>query len=161
MNFVLTELQGALSGVCEAILDYPDTRTGFRTEPVVALGVRGLDMINSGEMTYLGLRTVGGVLQEVYGFTAELRISADIYAPKAQSASKCRELAFSVAAALMAKLPSGLRISSLNYTEIEFDQALLMFRLPATLTTTAQILISPDDEGEFTNYELKGVTVGV
>lgn len=161
MNFILSELQNALGGVCKSVLEYPQKGAEQRNEPVVALGVKGVDMTNTGEMKYLGVKNEGGVSREIYGFSADFKLSADIYAPKALSASACRELAFDIAAALMVKLPSGLRVTGMSYGEIEFDQALLMYRLPSVLSAAAYICVSPDDEGEFVNYELKGVTVNV
>lgn len=162
MNFILSELQNALSGVCEAVLEYPAVGAGLtRTAPVVALGVKGVQMSGVGEMEYLGVKNLGGAVREVYGFSADLRLSADIYVPRELAASGCREIAFDIAAALMVKLPSGLRVTGMSYGEIEFDQSLLMYILPSTLTAGAYVLVSPDDEGEFLDYELKGVTVSV
>ena len=126
---------------------------------VTAVGVRETVIEPGGGLEYLGRRTDEGTqgVREVYGRRMALKLSMDVFAPRALGADGCEEAAERVMQALMTALPEGLKLRELHLGQTEWDKVTGMFRLRASAAYEAYFLCEMvEDETVFTDFVLKG-----
>ncbi len=104
---------------------------------------------------YLGETRSGGQVREVYGKRLEGVISVDI---RAQRAAECEEGAETAAAALLGKLPEGIRPGELSWEALTWEKQTGLFLRRGKLRCEALFLAERgDQETEFLDFVLKGV----
>ena len=126
---------------------------------VTAVGARETAIAPGGGLEYLGRRTDEGTQEtrEVYGRQMELKLSMDIFAPRALGADGCEEEAERVMQALVTALPEGLKLRELRLGQTEWDKVTGMFRLRASAAYAAYFLCElTEEETVFTDFVLKG-----
>lgn len=128
------------------------------TGPVAVIGVAQAAGKPMGLGGYLG--TVydpdAGTEQEIYGRILEVTVSVDVYAPG--GADACESAMETAAETLMAGLPAGLRLRSLQWGQTEWDEDSGLYLRRGTAEYTAQFTATASAEtGEILDFELKGV----
>jgi hypothetical protein len=139
LDAVLNAVVEALSSAgLSAVRQFPDSAIGRDSGPVVCVGLRSNKLISSGAGDYMGERTDGGTVSEIYGFRMAPVIALDIYSPDngENGAEGCVKAAEAVGAALPA-FPSGLKSRELVCGETKFDGETEMFHMPADLSCAA------------------------
>lgn len=123
-------------------------------DELICVGLRGGKLLSSGAGEYLGLRSDGGSLCEIYGFRAELCVCMDIFA---RTAKRCAELLDGIGGAL-GGISGGLRDTALSCGEAAPDTDTGMYLLPVEMTGIAWFTAAQDeDSGEFLDFTLRGV----
>ena len=141
------------SGI-DAAAEFPDGFAKKISGPTVRVGLRSCALTSSGCGEYLGLTTVNGAQEELYGSRAELCVELDIFAP---AAAECAAAGDSAAAALSA-LPAGLKTREFTCRPAEFDETAGAFRRRCELKCFAYLVrTAAADSGEFTDFVLRGV----
>lgn len=128
------------------------------TGPVAVIGVAQAAGKPMGLGGYLG--TVydpdAGTEREIYGRMLEVTVSVDVYAPG--GADACESAMETAAETLMAGLPAGLRLRSLQWGQTEWDEDSGLYLRRGTAEYTAQFTATASAEtGEILDFELKGV----
>lgn len=105
---------------------------------------------------YLGeTRGDDGQVREVYGKHLEGVISVDV---RAERAAVCEEAAETAAAALLGKLPEGVRPGELSWEALAWEKQTGLFLRRGSLKCEALFLAERgDQETEFLDFVLKGV----
>lgn len=157
---VLSTLTAALTAAgLDAVRAYPATALDRSRGPVVCVGIRENKLLSPGMGDYLGQRSDGGTVRELYGLRAECRISLDVFSPddETHGAAGCVRCGEAIVSAL-GDLPAGLRLRSLRFGEAGYDRGSGMFRMTAELNCAAFLTRERDaDTGVFTDFTLKGV----
>lgn len=156
LDAVVTALCGA--GLA-ALRQFPDSELDRDSGPVVCVGLKSNKLVSSGAGDYMGEKTDGGTVSEVYGFRMEPVIALDVYSPDdgENGAEGCVGTAEAVSAALP-EFPSGLKVRELVCGETAFDGATEMFHMPVALSCAAFLTREMNGEtGEFSDFVLKGV----
>ena len=97
-----------------------------------------------------------GTEREIYGRMLEVTVSVDVYAP--DGADACESAMETAAETLMAGLPAGLRLRSLQWGQTEWDEDSGLYLRRGTAEYTAQFTATASAEtGEILDFELKGV----
>jgi hypothetical protein len=159
LDAVLDAVVSALTAAgVNAVRQFEPSEAG-RDCAVVCVGLKSNRLVSAGAGDYMGEKTEGGVVSEVYGFRMEPVIALDIYSPDdgVSGAQGCLSVAEAISAALE-DFPSGIKSRALIYGETRFDGATEMFHLPAELCCAAFLTREMNAEtGEFTDFVLKGV----
>lgn len=156
---MLDTVIGAFIGVLrdsgiDAVREYPGTRLGRKTAPVVCVGAKSGKLSGSGMGEYLGTDRYDG--REIYALRLELVLGMDIFAPPGYEGG-CLSV-FEKISSLLPRLPSGLRPSALVSGEVLPDADTEMLRSGCEMHCTASLLGEADGEtGEFLDFKLKGV----
>lgn len=147
------------NGVSAAVCEYPFAAKGRYTQPVLTVGLKNGTGGPSGFKEYLGEKTDGdtGLVREIYGQRLDVTFGLHIYSPQSadHGAVGCAALLGEVASALE-DLPEGLKIKEFIWGETEVDQKLGMFHCETELKCTAFLYAEMSDDGEFSDFELKG-----
>ncbi|NCB51060.1 MAG: hypothetical protein EOM54_04150 [Clostridia bacterium] len=160
LDAVLDAVVAALtaSGV-SAVRQFPDSEIDRDSGPVVCVGLKSNKLVSAGAGDYMGERTDGGVVSEVYGFRMSPVIALDIYSPAdgENGAEGCVSAAEAISSAL-SEFPSGLKSRELVCGQTKFDGTTEMFHMPVELNCAAFLIREMNGEtGEFTDFVLKGV----
>jgi hypothetical protein len=159
LDAVLDAVVAALKAAgISAVRQFPDSEAD-RTAAVVCVGLRRNKLVSAGAGDYMGERTDGGIVSEVYGFRMEPVVALDVYSPDdaENGAEGCLAAAALIAAALPA-FPSGLKPRAFSCGETTFDGISEMFHMPAELGCSAFLTREMDAEtGAFTDFVLRGV----
>ena len=132
-----------------------------RTHPrkaVTAVSLRGCAVRPGGFRDYLGERynKEADRWEEIYGCKAKLTFGLDIYAPGQDGGSQCQQ-EFDRLADLFhgGELP-GLRLESLSREETVYDGELGLFRCPVQAVCHAFLYAVAEEDGVFTDFEVRG-----
>lgn len=154
---LVTALQGA--GLT-AMGAYSEEQLKQYQTAVTAVGVREMRITHAGALEYLGERydAVRDVVLEVYGRKMLLKLSLDVYAPRALGAESCEIAAETVTQTMMTALPGGLRMKEIDWAETKWDRDYGMFRLSAEAEYEAFFSAETSEENVvFTDFILRGV----
>ena len=144
---------------CAAIESYSEEQLKRYATAVAAVGTKETVIEESGAAQYLGEKVDEGTQEarEVYGRRMALKLSMDVFAPRALGADGCEEAAERVMQALMTALPEGLKLRELHLGQTEWDKVTGMFRLRASAAYEAYFLCEmAEDETVFTDFVLQG-----
>lgn len=148
------------AGMEGVVRDFPDGGKKRYSRPVVAVGVKAGTGFSAGFKEYLGekFRDDLGAWVELYGFRLDLTFGLSIYSPKGEphGAAGCQLMLDRLSEAA-GKLPDGLKVRSLSFGEVSFDQVTGMFLCQAQLECAAFLYVEMDEDGEFLDFMLKGV----
>lgn len=156
LDAVVSALNAAGAG---ALRQFPDAPLSRDAGPVICVGMKRNKLVSAGAGDYMGERTEGGTVSEVYGYRMEPVLALDIYSPDGgeYGAAGCLSAAAAVGAALP-NFPAGIKPRALTCGETAFDTETGMFHMPAELSCAAFLTRELDAQtGEFTNFVLKGV----
>ena len=131
-----------------------------RSTGVICLSVGRRETESEGFGDYLGQKTdADGNWQEIYGKRMELLLEMWVYVPAEQGAQGCEELSERTTQVLLGQLPSGLRLRSLKWEQVEWDKNSTMFLQKGQAVCRACFIASASEETEaaLLDFELKGV----
>ena len=138
-----------------AVQAYPEGRLN-RDMPCVTLSVENAEFTRSGWGSYLGTKSEGGVVSELYGGRAELSLKLTVYTPAWQGSDEARRLLDESCSALAEGLPN-LHIKKISCGEPGFDGESEMFSCPCRIECSAYLVKSRSEEtGIFSDFYLKG-----
>lgn len=128
-------------------------------ESVVAVGFRSGESRGDAFSFYLGMQTDPETLgeREVYGMRLDMTLSLDIYSPAMAGAAGCERTLEALHQVLLKGLPAGLRPESLQWEEMEWDEATGMFLRKGSLACCAHFTASVSEDGALlSDFILKG-----
>lgn len=129
-----------------------------RTQPVVAVSLRGCQVGPAGMRDYLGERFAPetGRWEELYGTLAEITLGLDIYGPRALGERGCAEVFSRLAEALGGGGPEGLRVKSLTCGETSYVEREDLFRCEAQAVFRVYLYAAADGDGVFSDFVIRG-----
>jgi hypothetical protein len=144
---------------CAAIESYSEEQLKRYATAVAAVGTKETVIEESSAIEYLGEK-VDEMTQEmvaVYGRKMLLTLLIEAYAPRTMGAAGCEEAAETITQAMMAALPEGLKLRTLQWGKTGWDKTTGMFRLDASAKYAAYFVAeAAEDETVFTDFVLKG-----
>lgn len=147
-------------GVKNVILRLPVGDRYRYSEPVVTVGLADTTEIKSVNVEYLGEKydAETGESPEVYGKKAEVTLGIRIYSPVGEKygAEGCAGVFDDILSALE-DMPEGLRVLSLSIGETKFDRNSGMLMSYAVMKLSAYLYAEKAADGEFLDFNLKGV----
>lgn len=159
LDTVLDAVVAALTAAgLSALRQFPESEAD-RAAVAVCVGLKRNRLVSAGAGDYMGEKTEGGVVSEVYGYRMEPVLALDVYSPDdgENGADGCMKAAALIAAALP-DFPSGIRPRELSCGETAYDGITEMFHMPAELGCSAFLTREMNAEtGEFTDFVLRGV----
>lgn len=163
LESVLEAVIGALKkGGLEAGGEFPFESRRL-TGPWICVYAGDCRSLDSGFGGYLGLKARDdGSQTELYGRRLELELLFDVYAPlKAGGSELCRRTADKLRG-LTETFPQGLRILELSGGRMTAEEGMGAYRCSFRASCAALFLAEAyGDEGEFSDFVLKGVVDGV
>lgn len=147
-------IQGGIS----AVTAWSGEEKRRRSEPVVAVSLRGCRGAPSGFQDYLGERynAAAGRWEELYGRRAKLTFGLDIYAAGRGGAAGCQAVFDRMAETLRDGAPLGLSLASLSRGEIRYEEETGLFVCPAWAVCDAYLYAVADEGGAFLDFEVRG-----
>lgn len=135
---------------------FPGKWAAERTTALAAVSVGAAEGRALGLGGYLGeVRGKDGQVREVYGKRLEGVIAVDV---RAERAAECEAGAETAAAALLGKLPEGIRPGELRWEALAWEKQTGLFLRRGSLKCEALFLAEGGDEGpDFLEFVLKGV----
>ncbi len=128
------------------------------TGPTAVVSLRGGQVSPAGFQDYLGQRKredTGG-WEELYGRQARLTFGLDLYAPEGTGDEAVRQELDRLSSALLAGGPEGLAVEEFSWGELAFDSAARLLKRPAQVVCRAYLLRAEQEDGLFTDFELRG-----
>ena len=140
----------------EAETAFPGKWAAERKTPLATVAVGAAEGRALGFCGYLGeTRGEDGEAREVYGKRLEGVITVDV---RAERAADCEEGGETAAAALLGKLPEGIRPGELSWEALVWEKQTGLFLRRGNLRCEALFLAEAgDEEPEFLDFMLKGV----
>lgn len=135
---------------------FPDKWAAERKTPLATVAVGAAEGRALGFRGYLGqTRGKDGEAREVYGKRLEGVITVDV---RGARAADCEEGVETAAAALLGKLPEGIRPGELRWEALAWEKQTGLFLRRGKLQCEALFLAETgDEEPEFLDFMLKGV----
>ncbi len=140
----------------EAVEAYGEKKFAQPVGALAALGLRQAQIDRVGLLDYLGERydEMRGTVVELYGRELKLTLSLDTYAKNARDCEACAEKA---ALSLLTALPSGLRVETMRFEGVEWDEQYGLFAQRGSIACTAFFTAQADeDETVVQDFILKG-----
>lgn len=127
-----------------------------RNTVAVAVSLKSGSLTASGCGNYLGVCHDGGIIKELYGTRAELKISIEIYTPAADKhgEGECMRLLESICSCVGDI--QGIKLKGIESRETVYDTEAEMFRCDCTAELTAFLVRESDECGGFTDFVLRG-----
>lgn len=144
------------AGGLEAEAAFPGKWAAERKTPLASVSVGTAEGRALGFRGYLGeTRGEDGQVREVYGKHLQGVVSVDV---RARRAAECEEGVETAAAALLGKLPEGIRPGELSWEALAWERETGLFLRRGKLKCEALFLAERgDQETEFLDFVLKGV----
>ena len=134
---------------------FPEKWAAERKTPLATVAVGTAEGRALGFDGYLGeIRGEDGQVREVYGKRLEGVITIDL---RAERAADCEEGGETAAAALLGKLPEGIRPGELSWEALSWEKQTGLFLRRGTLRCEALFLAETSGGPEFLDFILKGV----
>lgn len=143
-----------------AMAAWPAATRERLTEPVAVVSVKQCRNENAGFRNYLGRRfnEESNGWEELYGRKLLLTLGIDIYTPAALGGGACQSM-FATLTEAFQEEPAGIKISGFSRGETAFQEGVGLFYCPTELECLAYLYVVADEEGEFLDFEVKGVTI--
>lgn len=140
------------------VLAWPETMRKRLDRPVVVVSLRSCEGGPTGFQDYLGERfdEKTGIWQELYGKRVKVVFGLDIYAPRESGVEGCQTIFNTLAGALNSAGPTGLHISVLSSKETLFQTTSGLYYCPAEGVCEVWVYAVADEEGIFSDFEVKG-----
>ena len=147
-------------GLSAAVLAHEPGRKARWSIPVVALSMDSCSCGSGAFLDYLGCRQNPETQdwEELYGKRMQLCLGLDIYAPGDMGGRACG-MVFEELCGCLGQLPDGLQAREIRCGETSFDQVTGMFRCRAKLDCGAYLCAARQEDGEFTDFRLRGVMI--
>lgn len=163
-------MSAGLERICQVMADYLKQQgveavtawpmTGRKGQgPVAAVTLRGCQVGPGGFQDYLGERydDQAGVWEERYGRRAKLIFGLDLYAGEKGDGRQLQQAFDGLAGALLLGGPEGLQVEEFSGGETEYDPDSRRLRQRAQAVCTAYLSRVVKTDGEFVDFELRGV----
>ncbi len=140
---------------------YPFGKMKDYETPVVAVAIEEAESTSSGAGNYLGIFSDAETGdRELYGRYLEVTLGLHIYSPdnKEHGAEGCQRVFGQIVSAFSeSSLP--LKVRSLQCGKTEYDSVVRMYKCTATVKCRCFMTAEIREDGEFTDYILKGVMI--
>lgn len=144
-----------------SVCAYPFGKMKKYNAPVVAVTVEEADAASSGAGDYLGIFTDPEKGErEVYGRYLEVTLGMYIYSPEGnEHGADALQRVFGQIAAAFYEKTMPLKVKSLQCGETEFDSVTRMYKCKVTAKCRCFMTAEIREDGEFSDYILKGVMI--
>ncbi len=142
-----------------AVASYSTALAKEQSGAVIAVDIRKLETAEAGFGAYLGEHydKVNGVWREEYGYSAELTIALDAYAPRVAGAAACGAALEKAYDALMTHSDDGLKNKAMEWGEVRWDKDSGLFLQQGTLYCGVHFIATVDEESFLLlDFKLKG-----
>ena len=142
-----------------AVTAFPALPRQERSEPVAVVTLRGCKVVPAGFENYLGERYNPGTGRwvEQYGRKAQLTFGLDLYAPERGAGEDLQTAFDTLAGALLLEGPEGLELEELSCGQTVRDGESRRLKRPVEAVFAAYLNAVRETDGEFTEFELRGV----
>ena len=140
---------------------FPFGRMEKYDRPVVAVSIDEADSYDSGSGGYLGIFSDAETGErEMYGRFLEVSLGLTIYSPDDEEygAAGCQRV-FGQLVSAFSENTLPMKVRSLSCSDVEYDGVTRMFRCKATAKCRCFMTAEIREDGEFTDYILKGVMI--
>lgn len=164
-------MSAGIEGICREMADYLERRgmvavTAWPATPrkaeqavTVVVSLRGCQVGPAGFQNYLGERydEASGLWQERYGKSAKLTFGLDLYAPERADGQQLQEAFDTLAGALALGGPEGLCVEEFSCGQTAYDPESRRLKRPAQAVCSAYLYVVSRADGQFVDFELRGV----
>lgn len=144
-----------------AVCAFPYGKMKYYHYPVVAVSIEEAETANAGVGDYLGIfNDVETGAREIYGRYVEVTLGLHIYSPDTEEygAQVCQRVFGQIVSAFSdSTLP--MKIKCLQCGDTEYDSITRMYHCKASAKCRCFMTAEICEDGEFTDYILKGVMI--